>query len=120
MEDIILKIETEDEITTQKILDPENTLEINFNIYNQLNNPILLNLTIEQIAFMKEEENCNSVEIKLNIIKEIPDLINLIDTYFEYGWDEDEFLFEYMKVWIFNEKTNEQLYFKKWKNCNFN
>jgi hypothetical protein len=120
MEDIILKIETEDETTTQKTLDPENILEINFNIYNQLNNPTLLNLTTEQIAFMKEEENCNSVEIKLNILKEIPDLINLVDTYFEYGWDEDEFLFEYMKVWIINEKTNEQLYFKEWKNCNFN
>lgn len=120
MEDIILKIETEDEITMQKILDPENILEINFNIFNQLNNSKSLNLTDKQIEFLKENENCNSVEIKLNILKEIADLINLVDTYFEYGWDEDEFLFEYMKVWIINEKTNEQLYFKEWKNCNFN
>jgi hypothetical protein len=114
MEDIILKIETEERTDNLSISDPENTLEINYNIYQQLDNPEVLNLTKEQIEFIEDNEICNTIEIKLNTIKETKNLIDLVNIYFEYGWDEDEFLVEYMKVQIINKKTNEQLYFKEW------
>lgn len=112
MEDIILKIETERDIETQKISDPETSLEVGMDVFGIVDDPAALKLKKKEFNTMYY--NYESIDYSLNRIKDILTLIDLINVYFEcYG---KSLCKNYIKVWVINEKTNEKLYFKEWKN----